>query len=359
MTKKKLKTDAERARKGIFLLIAFAILLFLDLVVFGGQRPYLSIFKADEAAHKSTATIAPVEGKSYTPPSYKRPTIDNSAESGLSLAIPILNIPVHAINLPKSKKLPVWQANAVPVDVPQDWPKVVIIIDDMGVDVKRSAEMIDMKWPLTLSFLPYARNVAKQAKEGRKHGHELMVHMPMEPMNPNLDTGPIVLKEAENKKEFINMLDKGLSAFDGYVGLNNHMGSRLTQDKDAMALLMDNLERRGLLFVDSRTIATSVAADTATSYGIPHATRDVFIDHESSLDYARQSLAKLERVARKNGVAIAIGHPRDNTIAALKEWLPTLKDKKIAIVPVSAVVGPHGHVNSSLAYSGWPSQPRE
>lgn len=134
------------------------------------------------------------------------------------------------------------------------------------------------------------------------------------------------------------MLNKDLSAFSGYVGINNHMGSKMTQDRPGMARVMAELRTRGLLFIDSRTINTSVAADEAEKAGIPYAVRDVFLDHEETYEAVAGALEEVERKALKDGFAIAIGHPREETVKALREWLPTLEAKGIALVPVSAVV---------------------
>lgn len=233
---------------------------------------------------------------------------------------------------------PAWRKNAVSVRVPEGFAKIVIIIDDMGVDRRHSDEAAELPGPLTMSFLPYARHLDEQTKNARAQGHELMVHMPMEPMDPDLDMGPVALRVDMNAQEFDAMLEEGLSALGGYVGLNNHMGSRLTQDQDSMGRLMSVLKKRELLFVDSRTIAGSVADDMAAAYGVPHVSRDVFLDDDPSFESVRESLEHLERIAHKRGYAVAIGHPKPHTIAALKAWLPTLADKKLALVPASAVV---------------------
>ncbi len=234
---------------------------------------------------------------------------------------------------------PQWQLYAVPSPgLTAEQPKVVIVIDDMGVSRGHSREVLEMDGPLTLAFLPYAEGVAEMAAEARAHGHELMVHMPMEPMNGTLDTGPIALKTGQAPEVFADMLAKGLGAFEGYVGMNNHMGSRLTQDDVAMQAVMAELHRRGLLFLDSRTIAGSVAGEIAAEMPVPYAVRDVFLDDDTSLENVRESLLKAERIALEHGQAIAIGHPKPNTIAGLREWLPTLQEKGIALVPISAVV---------------------
>ncbi len=216
--------------------------------------------------------------------------------------------------------------------------RVVIIIDDLGMGREKTYETIGLPGPLTLAFLPYAPQLPKVTGDARAKGHELLIHVPMEPVQRNLNPGPVALMEGMSKAEFDQNLDVIFKSFDGYVGINNHMGSKLTQDKEAMDWVMSALAERGLLFVDSKTISTSVAANEAAAYGLRFAERDVFLDHDESYEFVMQSLAHLEQVARRKGYAIAIGHPKVNTIRALSEWLPTLKDKNIQLVPVSQVV---------------------
>jgi len=133
-------------------------------------------------------------------------------------------------------------------------------------------------------------------------------------------------------------LQSNLDRFDGYVGINNHMGSLLTTDRERMATVMAELRRRDLLFLDSRTSARSVAADEARRHGIPHAMRDVFIDHVIELEAIEKRLAQVERIAKLNGVAVAIGHPHAETLRALRTWLPSLERRGFRLVPISTVV---------------------
>lgn len=225
--------------------------------------------------------------------------------------------------------------------------QVVIIIDDMGLTL-RSKQVEVMQGPLTLAYLPYAKGLDERTARAKSNGHELMVHMPMEAMNGKLDGGPRVLKGSLDHNAFMDTVEWGLSQFDGYVGVNNHMGSRLTQDKDAMRRVMGSLKERGVFFIDSKTIGSSVAVDMARESGIAYAERDVFLDHEISMDFVRGALKKLEKVAYRKGYAIAIGHPHKETIAALKEWLPTLEGKGLTLVPASAVVTRPVAVNDNL-----------
>lgn len=232
------------------------------------------------------------------------------------------------------------QASIVPVmgaRPPVKKGTVVIIIDDMGLTAG-SREVEKLPGPLTLAYLPYAQGLPEQTARARKRGHELMVHMPMQPMNGRIDGGPTLLKVDQSEEKFMELLRYNLSQFDGYVGINNHMGSRLTQNRAAMDRVMKELSRRGLYFIDSKTIGSSVAASAAADAGLTYAERDIFLDHEINMPFIRNALKQVEWTARHKGYAIAIGHPHDETIRALAEWLPTLKEKGLTLRPASAVV---------------------
>lgn len=231
-----------------------------------------------------------------------------------------------------------WKKFAIPADLADKKGKVVIIIDDVGMAHSLSNQVIDIDAPLTLAFLPYAPNLKAMTRRAKAEGHELMIHMPMEPMNADLDVGAIALLDEMSDVELTENLGKAFASFEGYVGINNHMGSRLTQNEYAMHVVMNELAERGLLFVDSKTISTSVAGKIAAEHGLDYAERDVFLDHENNIDFVMNALNKVEIVAKKQGYAIAIGHPKKATIAGLKQWLPTLEGKGLTVVPVSAVV---------------------
>jgi polysaccharide deacetylase 2 family uncharacterized protein YibQ len=242
--------------------------------------------------------------------------------------------------------LPPWQRFAVPSPDSQGRRMIAIIIDDMGLERTNADRVAALPGPLTLSFMTYADDVAKQAGLARRRGHELMVHVPMEPLDEELDAGPHTLSGRQTPDELLRRLRWDLARFDGYVGINNHMGSRFTQSRDGMRLVLQELKARGLLFIDSRTIADSVGGKLAAELGVPHADRDVFLDNEQDAAAVDQQLARTEEVARRRGYAIAIGHPHDGTIAALARWLPGLARRGFVLVPVSAIVkraaGPAG-----------------
>jgi hypothetical protein len=233
---------------------------------------------------------------------------------------------------------PAWQRLAVNAPVTAGHPMIAVIIDDMGLDRRRSAEILELPGPLTISFMSYAQDMVHQEAEAKAKGDEVMMHVPMEPIDPRQDPGPGVLTDKLSQADVRKTFDADLAKFGGIVGINNHMGSKFTANAQGMEIVMQDLRERGLLFIDSLTTDKSVGLAMARRYGVPTAGRNVFLDDAGDLVSVDFELGKLEEVARKKGNAIAIGHPRDATIKALAEWLPKLKSKGFVLVPVTAIV---------------------
>lgn len=239
---------------------------------------------------------------------------------------------------PSDAASPAWLRFAAATPATRGRPVIAIILDDMGLDRRRSERAVMLPAPLTLSYLAYARNLAEQTSAARRRGHELMVHLPMEPLAKGEDPGPRALLTGLPAEELVKRLEWALNRFTGYVGANNHMGSRLTRDADAMALVMARLKARGLLFVDSRTSIRSVAGMAARAAEVPNTERDIFLDHVDGLEAIQRQLEILERVARRQGFAVAIGHPREATLEALESWMEGAKARGFVFVPISAIV---------------------
>lgn len=227
---------------------------------------------------------------------------------------------------------------APPVAAPGPAPKIAIVIDDMGVDRRRSARAMKLPAKVTLSFLAYAPDLARQAKTAMAGGHEVMMHVSMEPESAEIDPGPNVLLTAMPAAELRAALDWNLGQFTGYHGINNHMGSRFTRDAAGMAVVMKELKARGLFFLDSVTTRDSVARAAAVAAGVPFARRDVFIDHKQDAAHIARQLDRIEHMARETGLAIAIGHPKDATLKALEAWLPRMRAKGFELIGVSRAV---------------------
>jgi len=237
---------------------------------------------------------------------------------------------------PASAEVPAWQRFALAAPDPGGRPMIAIVIDDMGLDRKRSARAVGLGGPLTLSYLAYADDLDEQMAAARGHGHELLLHVSMEPTNRTVDPGPNVLLTALPPEGNRRRLAWGLERGTGYVGINNHMGSKFTSDADAMAVVMAELRVRGLLFLDSLTAPNSAGARVARRAGVPVLERNVFLDNVNEVAAVNARLAEAEGVARHHGAAIAIGHPRDATLEALAAWVPRLAERGFVLVPLTA-----------------------
>lgn len=233
-----------------------------------------------------------------------------------------------------------WRRYAVPFGDLNSRPLIALVIDDVGLDRPRSKRAWELPGPITLSFLPYAKDLREQAKAARARGNELMLHMPMEPMG-HADPGPNALLVSLSDSELRQRVTTDLDSFDGYVGVNNHMGSRFTAYKPGMETVLRLLKARGLLFLDSRTTAQTVGETMAQEMGVPTVSRNVFLDDNEAIDQVRRRLAETEEVARRQGFVVAIGHPHENTLQALATWLPGLAAKGFALAPVTAALRKH------------------
>lgn len=218
-------------------------------------------------------------------------------------------------------------------------PVIAIVIDDAGMSENRLKKLLRANVsPLTISFLPYAKNLNSQVSLARTSGNEIMLHLPMEPFDNKKNPGPMALTTEISNTELADRVQWNLSRFKGYVGINNHMGSKFTSDKYSIIKFMKIYKDTGLIFLDSKTSRTSIAADISRKMGIPTLERDVFLDNVYSHSEILQQLSKVEKIAHKKGFAIAIGHLQDSTIEALEKWFPVAQSKGFTLVPLSSIL---------------------
>tara|TARA_R110002167_G_scaffold136291_11_gene322982 strand:+ start:207 stop:1079 length:873 start_codon:yes stop_codon:yes gene_type:complete len=215
-------------------------------------------------------------------------------------------------------------------------PTIAIIIDDMGHSYDQGVELINLPFPLTLSFLPERPYTKKLIEMANFHKKEIMLHAPMQnSMGFGLGFGGLKkeMNEATLKKTLIESLQK----IHYMVGINNHMGSVLTTDPRAMKWVMETISQYPFYFVDSRTSSKSVAANMASEFNIPNLSRDIFLDHIQDREFIQTQFLKLIALAEKNGTAIAIGHPHPETVEYLSWALSKLDEKGISIATISSL----------------------
>ncbi|MDI6703927.1 MAG: divergent polysaccharide deacetylase family protein [bacterium] len=218
-------------------------------------------------------------------------------------------------------------------------PSVGIIIDDFGFRKKANNTFLQMELPLSFSILPGRPISSIIAKEAERKGFETMLHLPMEPHGyPEKNPGEYAIMSNMSDKEIIRQTLENIKNLPGIIGVNNHMGSKVTEDKRIMSTVLKELKKEGLFFVDSRTSRNSVAYKVARELGVGSGENRVFLDNERDIDYIKERIGLLADIALKEGGAIGLGHVNEETARAIKESLPLLKDKGVRLVYVSQLV---------------------
>jgi polysaccharide deacetylase 2 family uncharacterized protein YibQ len=215
---------------------------------------------------------------------------------------------------------------------------VAVIVDDIGYDRAAAQLFVDMDAPLTLSVLPHGPFSRQIAIDARAKGHEIMLHLPMEPSEfPAANPGPGALLFQMTPDQLIDQLNIDLDLVPGIKGVNNHMGSALSESSEHMRQIFSILKKRGLYYIDSRTSAKTVARPSARLLQLPFAERDIFIDHFEDEGFIRGQLNQLIERAKRQGFAVGIAHPHSHTHKVLSAFMSTLK-QTVKLVPASIAV---------------------
>jgi len=218
-------------------------------------------------------------------------------------------------------------------------PKVAIVIDDLGGENQMSQEILHWNVPLTLSILPFTPYSKVLAQQAHQRGKEVILHLPMEPYGyPQTKPGEGVLLQEMEEEKLLRQLSRDLEAVPNIKGVSNHMGSRLMEDPGKVRIIMKELKRRGLFFLDSRTSPQTMGIQIAESIGVRATERNLFLDHSQDPEEIKRQLEKLAQLSLETGSAIGIGHPHPSTLKSLKEMIPRMKEKGIKIVPLSSLV---------------------
>lgn len=216
--------------------------------------------------------------------------------------------------------------------------RVAIIIDDCGNSLRNRELFLAIDYPLTLAVLPRLAHTSAVDRLAAEQGFEVLLHCPMEGLNPDLDPGPGTLTREMEGGELAREFAENIRGVPHAVGVNNHMGSAFTTDTGGMELLMEELKRRDLFFVDSLTVPNTATGPAARASGVRHLSRDIFLDHENREEFILGQLAALKKNALRRGRAIAIGHDRTLTLEILARELPALAEDNLRLVPVSELL---------------------
>ncbi len=232
-----------------------------------------------------------------------------------------------------------WQAYGRAFADPEERPRIAILLGPLGLIESASYSAIQqLPANVTLAFAPYTRNLSEWIAQARAGGHEVILHIPMEPFDyPDSDPGPHTLLTSVSADDNIQRLEWLLSRASGYIGVSNFMGDRFTTSADHIRPVLGVLKSRGLMFLDAQATRNSVAARVALDLGVPRALNNRFIDSEASRIAIDARLFELERIASSVGTAVGIGFPYPVTIERIASWAATLAGKGLVLAPLSAV----------------------
>ncbi|SPD75063.1 exported hypothetical protein [uncultured Desulfobacterium sp.] len=217
-------------------------------------------------------------------------------------------------------------------------PKVAIIIDDLGLDSESDLQFFHLDLQISLSVLPYGPHTKSIVSMANQEGRELVLHLPMQPNGyPRVKPGPGAVLLFMNADEIRRILDQDLKEIKGAKGVNNHMGSCLTEDREKIYIILAELKKRKLFFIDSRTTKRTVAFDLAGEMGLPCNKRSVFLDNDLDPKTMTIQMERLLDMARHHGVAIGIGHPNKETLRLLRKYCSKIRSE-FQLVPLSELV---------------------
>lgn len=215
--------------------------------------------------------------------------------------------------------------------------QLVIIIDDIGNNYPLGNAMVEIDAPLTLAFLPHTPYAKKLANEAHRLNKDILLHAPME-NTVKAALGPGALTSNLTESEFKHTLKKAIESVPHVQGINNHMGSALTQNKQSMQWVMEILKTEQLYFIDSLTSPKSVAYQQAINHQLPALRRHIFLDNDKSTAALTKQWNKALRIAHKTGRAILIGHPYQESFTFLNQQLPKLATQNVELIPASQLL---------------------
>lgn len=265
---------------------------------------------------KLTKELKAIVGKL---PVHPRPRlIINQKDGATQISVLFNGLETHDLSVMLPEKAaelkPVIAKNGKPL------PKVAIIIDDMGQDISAAQCFLQFEGPLAFSILPFLDHTKKVADLVGSSGRVVMLHMPMEPAHwPEVDPGRGAVYVNMDREQIMTNFREAILAVPEAKGVNNHMGSRFSEDPVRMAWIMEEIGAQGLYFVDSRTSARTQGYKQAKKLGVLSAERSVFLDNIQEAEAITIQLRRLVAHARQNGQAIAIGHPYRVTCNVLKQ----------------------------------------
>ncbi|MDH4266736.1 MAG: divergent polysaccharide deacetylase family protein [Deltaproteobacteria bacterium] len=219
-------------------------------------------------------------------------------------------------------------------------PKLALIIDDGGYNIENFKEMLGTGKRITYAILPNTPHAREAALMAYRDGSEVMLHLPMEPKEEEwYSLEKDTVRTGMDAKRVQKILEDALKQVPHVRGVNNHMGSKATEDPQVMETLMQVLKKEGLYFIDSHTSFQTLGPEMARKVGVASRRNDKFIDREKKIEAIKNAIRLAMRKAKQEGRAVAIGHPHPLTARAIKEMISEIEKEGIRLVFASEVVG--------------------
>jgi polysaccharide deacetylase 2 family uncharacterized protein YibQ len=217
--------------------------------------------------------------------------------------------------------------------------RVVIVVNGLGIGASSTfSALAKLPAPVTLAFAPYGADLERSVARARTEGHEVLLQVPMEPFDyPDNDPGPQTLLASLPAEQNLDRLYWFMSRFQGYVGLANFMGARFSTSEAAMAVVLREGAKRGLIYFDDSTSARSVASQIAAANNVAFAQADIVVDAVPTPAAIDDALVRLESLARERGVAVGVAGASPAAIERISQWAKTTESRGITLVPISAV----------------------
>jgi uncharacterized protein len=218
-------------------------------------------------------------------------------------------------------------------------PRIALVVTCLGISSSTTAEALKLPAAVTFAFAPYGTDLDRVASRARGEGHELLLQLPMEPFDyPDNDPGPQTLLTSLAPEQNIDRMHWLMSRFQGYVGVANYMGSRLTANDAAFAPVLREVAKRGLMYLDDGSSPRSLAGQIAGGNGLPFAKASVVIDAVPTPNEIDRALVRLETLARDGGIAVGVATTLPVSIARLAKWAKSAESRGFLLVPISAAV---------------------
>ena len=235
---------------------------------------------------------------------------------------------------------PAEQVPAAPLEErpPQRSARLSLVIDDAGYDVPHLDEFLRFPGKLTIAVLPHLPQSGEVARKARQAGKEVILHFPMEAVNGN-DPGPGAILARHNDGEIKNLMAAAFASVPGAVGMNNHMGSKVTSNRRVVGAVMGYLRQKDKFFLDSLTTSRSVAGSIAELYDVPHLARSIFLDNVPTPEAIEEQFGKALEIARAEGFAIMIGHVKNEAVlSVLMKFYPKFSEQGLQMVGLAELL---------------------